>query len=88
MAEASTPKKSNLIRSFLITFVVIVMAIIIGRTAGGGELDQEFLVQKIIGVGIALAIVYGGIWTVRSRRSQNNEETGRTPTSPRFWKWR
>lgn len=88
MADANTPKKSNLIRNFLLTFIIIVIALIIGRTSGGGELNQEFLVQKIIGVGIALTIVYGVIWMVRSRRSQNNEEKGCTRTSLRFWKWR
>jgi high-affinity Fe2+/Pb2+ permease len=88
MADANTPKKSNLIRNFLLTFIIIVIALIIGRTSGGGELNQEFLIQKIIGVGIALTIVYGVIWMVRSRRSQNNEEKGCTRTPPRFWNWR
>ena len=73
MAEANTPKKSNLLRNFLIGFVVIVSAEIIGRTTAGGELDQEFFVQKVIGVGIVLAIVYGVLWMVRSARSRKGK---------------
>src|SRR5216117_1109367 len=46
MAKTNTPKKSNLVRYFLIPFFVILIAQIIGRSAAGGEVDQQFCLRR------------------------------------------
>ena len=73
MAETNTPKKSNLVRYFLIPFFVILIAQIIGRSAAGGEVEQQFLFEAIIRAAIPSAIYYGIMWMVRSRRRGNDK---------------
>jgi len=74
----STPPKSNLVRNFIIGYAVIIIASIVGRTSSGGQIDAQFITEKIIGYGIILAVFLGILWIFRRTQSFKKETNTKT----------
>jgi hypothetical protein len=68
MPESNTPKKLSPAAISLMSFVVITIAQIIGKTSAAGDVDGQFVTEAVIRAAIASAFIFIVGRLIRSSR--------------------